>query len=78
MSVNKYDKFFLSYDGAEPKANDYTSLSSLPPFPEIASRKHTSGGRPPCRGLPPPSVGRYSPHRFVGKRFHMPINMMNF
>ena len=37
MSDKKYDKYFLSYDGAEPKANDPTSLYSLPPFPEIAS-----------------------------------------
>jgi hypothetical protein len=37
MAAKKYDKFFLSYDGAEPKANDYVSLNSLPPFPEIAS-----------------------------------------
>ncbi|MCR4393567.1 MAG: hypothetical protein NUV31_04245 [Dehalococcoidales bacterium] len=37
MADKKYDKYFLSYDGAEPKANDWVSLSSLPPFPEIAS-----------------------------------------
>jgi len=37
MADKKYDKYFLSYDGAEPKANDLVSLSSLPPFPEIAS-----------------------------------------
>jgi hypothetical protein len=37
MPKTKYDKFFLSYDGAEPKAGDYKSLNSLPPFPEIAS-----------------------------------------
>ena len=37
MASKQYDKYFLSYDGAEPKANDYTSLNSLPPFPEIAS-----------------------------------------
>lgn len=37
MADRKYDKYYLSYDGSEPKANDYTSLSSLPPFPEIAS-----------------------------------------
>jgi hypothetical protein len=37
MTDKKYDKYFLSYDGAEPRANDSTSLNSLPPFPEIAS-----------------------------------------
>ena len=37
MTDKKYDKYFLSYDGTEPEANDRTSLSSLPPFPEIAS-----------------------------------------
>jgi len=37
MAGKKYDKYFLSYDGKEPKAGDFTSLSSLPPFPEIAS-----------------------------------------
>jgi hypothetical protein len=37
MGDKKYGKFFLSYDGAPPRANDYTSLNSLPPFPEIAS-----------------------------------------
>jgi mannose-6-phosphate isomerase-like protein (cupin superfamily) len=37
MGSNKYDKYFLSYDGSEPRANDLTSLKSLPPFPEIAS-----------------------------------------
>lgn len=37
MADRNYDKYFLSYDGAEPRANDYVSLNSLPPFPEIAS-----------------------------------------
>ena len=37
MVDKKYDKYFLSYDGSEPKANDLSSLNSLPPFPEIAS-----------------------------------------
>ena len=37
MPDKKYNKYFLSYDGAEPKQNDRTSLNSLPPFPEIAS-----------------------------------------
>ena len=37
MAKNKYDKFFLSYHGEEPKAMDFVSLTSLPPFPEIAS-----------------------------------------
>ncbi len=37
MAEKKYDKYFLSDDGARPRANDYTSLNSLPPFPEIAS-----------------------------------------
>jgi hypothetical protein len=37
MANNIYDKYFLSDDRAEPKANDYKSLNSLPPFPEIAS-----------------------------------------
>ena len=36
MGQNKYDNLFLSYDGSEPKENDRVSLSSLPPFPEIA------------------------------------------
>ncbi len=37
MAGKKYEKYFLSYDGAPPKANDRVSLNSLPPFPEIAS-----------------------------------------
>lgn len=37
MSERKYDRYFLSDDGSEPKANDFVSLNSLPPFPEIAS-----------------------------------------
>lgn len=37
MMDGKYDRYFLSDHGAEPKANDFTSLNSLPPFPEIAS-----------------------------------------
>lgn len=36
MSGNKYDKNFLSYHGEEPQAMDMVSLTSLPPFPEIA------------------------------------------
>ena len=37
MAETKYGKYFLSDDGAPPKAGDYVSLNSLPPFPEIAS-----------------------------------------
>ncbi len=33
----KYGKYFLSDNGQPPKANDFVSLNSLPPFPEIAS-----------------------------------------
>ncbi len=33
----KYGKYFLSDDRQPPKANDFVSLNSLPPFPEIAS-----------------------------------------
>jgi len=33
----KYGKYFLSDNGEPPKANDFVSLNSLPPFPEIAS-----------------------------------------
>jgi hypothetical protein len=33
----KYGKFFLSDKGEPPKANDFVSLNSIPPFPEIAS-----------------------------------------
>lgn len=33
----KYGKYFLSDKGEPPKANDFVSLNSLPPFPEIAS-----------------------------------------
>ena len=33
----KYGKYFLSDKGQPPKANDFVSLNSLPPFPEIAS-----------------------------------------
>ncbi|HSW40461.1 MAG TPA: hypothetical protein VLL97_13310 [Acidobacteriota bacterium] len=32
-----YGKYFLSDDGQPPKANDFVSLNSIPPFPEIAS-----------------------------------------
>ena len=32
-----YGKYFLSDNGEPPKANDYVSLNSIPPFPEIAS-----------------------------------------
>jgi hypothetical protein len=37
MAETKYGKYFLSDDGSPPKENDYVSLNSLPPFPEIAS-----------------------------------------
>lgn len=37
MPESKYGKYFLSDNGAPPKKNDYVSLNSLPPFPEIAS-----------------------------------------
>jgi uncharacterized RmlC-like cupin family protein len=37
MAEKKYEKYYLSYDGTAPKANDFVSLNSLPPFPEIAS-----------------------------------------
>jgi hypothetical protein len=33
----KYGKYFLSDDHKPPKANDFVSLNSLHPFPEIAS-----------------------------------------
>ena len=33
----KYGKYFLSDNGEPPKAMDFVSLNSLPPFPEIAS-----------------------------------------
>ncbi|NLT66561.1 MAG: twin-arginine translocation signal domain-containing protein [Acidobacteria bacterium] len=33
----KYGKYFLRDKGEPPKANDFVSLNSLPPFPEIAS-----------------------------------------
>jgi hypothetical protein len=33
----KYGKYFLSDNRQPPKANDFVSLNSLPPFPEIAS-----------------------------------------
>lgn len=33
----KYGKYFLRDNGQPPKANDFVSLNSLPPFPEIAS-----------------------------------------
>jgi uncharacterized RmlC-like cupin family protein len=36
MAEKKYEKYYLSYKGEEPKANDFVSLTSLPPFPEIA------------------------------------------
>jgi uncharacterized RmlC-like cupin family protein len=32
----KYGKYFLSDNGEPPKAMDFVSLNSLPPFPEIA------------------------------------------
>ena len=50
MADKKYDKYFLSDDGAEPKANDYTSLNSLPPFPEIASPQTYFRGAPALPG----------------------------
>jgi hypothetical protein len=37
MAEKKYDRYFLSYDGSEPRPGDMKSLNSLPPFPEIAS-----------------------------------------
>ena len=33
----KYGKFFLTDNHQPPKANDFVSLNSIPPFPEIAS-----------------------------------------
>jgi len=33
----KYGKYFLIDDRKPPKANDFVSLNSIPPFPEIAS-----------------------------------------
>jgi hypothetical protein len=33
----KYGKYFLSDNRQPPKANDFVSLNSIPPFPEIAS-----------------------------------------
>jgi hypothetical protein len=50
MAVTKYNKYFLSYDGAPPKANDYVSLNSLPPFPEIASPQTYFRGAPALPG----------------------------
>jgi hypothetical protein len=35
--ATRYGKYFLSDNGERPKANDFVSLNSLPPFPEIAS-----------------------------------------
>jgi uncharacterized RmlC-like cupin family protein len=50
MAGKKYDKYFLSDDGKKPKANDYTSLNSLPPFPEIASPQTYFRGAPALPG----------------------------
>jgi hypothetical protein len=36
-SGTKYGKYFLSDNHQPPKQNDFVSLNSLPPFPEIAS-----------------------------------------
>jgi hypothetical protein len=52
MAKGKYDRYFLSYDGSEPKANDYVSLNSLPPFPEIASPQTYFRGAPALPGAP--------------------------
>jgi hypothetical protein len=50
MADKKCNKYSLSYDGAEPKVNDYTSLNSLPPFPEIASPQTYFLGAPALPG----------------------------
>jgi hypothetical protein len=50
MADKKYQKYFLSDNGAEPKANDYASLNSLPPFPEIASPQTYFRGAPALPG----------------------------
>jgi hypothetical protein len=52
LGKQKYDKYFLSYDGSEPRANDYVSLNSLPPFPEIASPQTYFRGAPALPGAP--------------------------
>lgn len=50
MTERKYDKYFLSDNGAEPRANDYISLNSQPPFPEIASPQTYFRGAPALPG----------------------------
>jgi len=50
VSEKKYNQYFLSYDGAEPKANDRISLNSLPPFPEIAGPQTYFRGAPALPG----------------------------
>lgn len=47
---NKYNKYFLADNRAEPKANDFISLNSLPPFPEIASPQTYFRGAPALPG----------------------------
>jgi len=46
MTGDKYDKYFLSDDRAEPVADDYISLNSLPPFSEIAGPQTYFRGAP--------------------------------
>lgn len=50
MAERQYDRYFLSDDRTEPKANDYTSLNSLPPFPEIAGPQTYFRGAPALPG----------------------------
>lgn len=50
MAETKYGKYFLSDDGSPPKENDYISLNSLPPFPEIASPQTYFRGAPALSG----------------------------
>jgi uncharacterized RmlC-like cupin family protein len=50
MADTKYGKYFLSDSGAPPKANDYVSLNSLPPFPEIAGPQTYFRGAPALPG----------------------------
>lgn len=52
MVETKYGKYFLSYDGSPPRENDYVSLNSLPPFPEIASPQTYFRGASALPGAP--------------------------
>ena len=50
MPETKYGKYFLTDSGAAPKANDWVSLNSLPPCPEIASPQTYFRGDPALPG----------------------------